>query len=76
MIDRVVHGLSEALGLGHAMIITGFVLGFNLPWWDRLLGTYQAQPRSAHEDMEIGIPKFRDPKQCPDLPRMLAIPLV
>jgi sterol desaturase/sphingolipid hydroxylase (fatty acid hydroxylase superfamily) len=50
--------------------------GFNLPWWDRLLGTYQAQPRSAHEDMEIGIPKFRDPKQCPDLPRMLAIPLV
>ena len=28
MIDRVVHGLSEALGLGHGMIITGFVLGF------------------------------------------------
>ncbi len=26
--DRVVHGLSEALGLGHGMIITGFVLGF------------------------------------------------
>lgn len=28
IIDRVVHGLSEALGLGHGMIITGFVLGF------------------------------------------------
>ena len=28
MIDRVVDGLSQALGLGHGMIITGFVLGF------------------------------------------------
>ena len=50
--------------------------GFNLPWWDRLLGTYQAQPRSGHEEMEIGIPKFRDPKQCQDLPAMLVIPFV
>lgn len=50
--------------------------GFNLPWWDRLLGTYQAQPRSGHEEMVIGIPKFRDPKQCQDLPRMLVIPFV
>ena len=22
--------------------------GFNLPWWDRLLGTYRAQPREGH----------------------------
>lgn len=33
--------------------------GFNLPWWDRLLGTYRAQPRDGHEDMTIGIEQFR-----------------
>jgi sterol desaturase/sphingolipid hydroxylase (fatty acid hydroxylase superfamily) len=29
--------------------------GFNLPWWDRLLGTYRASPRAGHEGMTIGI---------------------
>jgi len=33
--------------------------GFNLPWWDRLLGTYIAQPAKGHEGMEIGIEQFR-----------------
>lgn len=33
--------------------------GFNLPWWDRLLGTYRAQPRDGHESMTIGIEQFR-----------------
>ena len=33
--------------------------GFNLPWWDRLLGTYVAQPAKGHEGMEIGITQFR-----------------
>lgn len=33
--------------------------GFNLPWWDRLLGTYRAQPREGHEAMTIGIEQFR-----------------
>ncbi|MDP1841189.1 MAG: sterol desaturase family protein [Reyranella sp.] len=33
--------------------------GFNLPWWDRLLGTYRAQPRDGHEGMTIGIEQFR-----------------
>lgn len=28
VIDRVVDGLSKALGLGHGLVITGFVLGF------------------------------------------------
>jgi sterol desaturase/sphingolipid hydroxylase (fatty acid hydroxylase superfamily) len=35
--------------------------GFNLPWWDRLFGTYRAQPRAGHEAMTIGIEQFRDP---------------
>jgi sterol desaturase/sphingolipid hydroxylase (fatty acid hydroxylase superfamily) len=33
--------------------------GFNLPWWDWLLGTYREQPREGHEGMTIGIEQFR-----------------
>ncbi len=33
--------------------------GFNLPWWDRLFGTYRAQPRLDHEAMAIGVDAFR-----------------
>lgn len=33
--------------------------GFNLPWWDRLLSTYIAQPEKGHQGMEIGLPQFR-----------------
>ena len=29
--------------------------GFNLPWWDRIFGTYRAQPASGHLKMEIGL---------------------
>jgi sterol desaturase/sphingolipid hydroxylase (fatty acid hydroxylase superfamily) len=37
--------------------------GFNLPWWDRLLGTYRAQPKESHEGMTIGIEQFRTPRE-------------
>ena len=50
--------------------------GFNLPWWDRLFGTYRAQPRAGHEAMTIGIHTFREDKWCSWLPGMLAIPFV
>jgi sterol desaturase/sphingolipid hydroxylase (fatty acid hydroxylase superfamily) len=33
--------------------------GFNLSWWDRLLGTYLPQPKAGHTGMTIGIPQFR-----------------
>jgi sterol desaturase/sphingolipid hydroxylase (fatty acid hydroxylase superfamily) len=36
--------------------------GFNLPWWDRLLGTYRAQPGAGHEAMTLGIEQFRSPR--------------
>ncbi|MCH7710404.1 MAG: sterol desaturase family protein [Proteobacteria bacterium] len=49
--------------------------GFNLPWWDRLLGTYRAQPAAGHEDMTIGIEQFRTPRDL-WLDRMLAQPFV
>ncbi len=35
--------------------------GFNLSLWDRLFGTYRAQPRDGHEHMMIGLNQFRDP---------------
>jgi sterol desaturase/sphingolipid hydroxylase (fatty acid hydroxylase superfamily) len=33
--------------------------GFNLPWWDRLFGTYRAQPAAGHEAMTLGVDAFR-----------------
>jgi sterol desaturase/sphingolipid hydroxylase (fatty acid hydroxylase superfamily) len=47
--------------------------GFNLPWWDRLFGTYRAQPAAGHEAMTIGIEQFRDPREL-GLDRMLLQP--
>lgn len=48
--------------------------GFNLPWWDRLLGTYRSQPREGHETMTIGIEQFRTRRDL-WLDRMLIQPL-
>lgn len=36
--------------------------GFNFPWWDRMFGTYRAQPRDGHDAMTIGLPLFRTRK--------------
>ena len=48
--------------------------GFNLPWWDRLFGTYRAQPAAGHEAMTIGLTLFRDPSEL-RLDRILMQPL-
>jgi sterol desaturase/sphingolipid hydroxylase (fatty acid hydroxylase superfamily) len=48
--------------------------GFNVPWWDRLLGTYVAQPAKGHDGMEIGIEHFRTARDL-WLDRMLMQPL-
>jgi sterol desaturase/sphingolipid hydroxylase (fatty acid hydroxylase superfamily) len=37
--------------------------GFNLPWWDRLFGTYRVAPQAGHDGMTIGLPMFRDPRE-------------
>jgi sterol desaturase/sphingolipid hydroxylase (fatty acid hydroxylase superfamily) len=47
--------------------------GFNLPWWDRLFGTYRAQPAAGHEAMTIGIDQFRDSREL-GLDRMVLQP--
>jgi sterol desaturase/sphingolipid hydroxylase (fatty acid hydroxylase superfamily) len=47
--------------------------GFNLPWWDRLCGTYKAAPAAGHQEMTIGIEQFREPREL-RLDRMLLQP--
>lgn len=49
--------------------------GFNLPWWDWLLGTYRSQPRLGHEGMTIGLNQFREPTRL-TLPWILVLPFI
>jgi sterol desaturase/sphingolipid hydroxylase (fatty acid hydroxylase superfamily) len=59
----------------HSILVdeTNSNFGFNLPWWDRLLGTYRDQPAAGHERMTIGIEQFRDAREL-WLDRMLLQP--
>jgi sterol desaturase/sphingolipid hydroxylase (fatty acid hydroxylase superfamily) len=47
--------------------------GFNLPWWDRLFGTYHAAPQAGHKQMTLGLPIFRNPREL-RLDRLLSQP--
>ena len=59
----------------HSVVIreTNSNYGFNLPWWDRLLGTYKDQPSKGHTDMVIGLSQFRNPRRLTFL-RLLILP--
>jgi sterol desaturase/sphingolipid hydroxylase (fatty acid hydroxylase superfamily) len=59
----------------HSIVVneTNSNFGFNLPWWDRLLGTYREQPAAGHEGMTIGIEQFREAREL-WLDRMLLQP--
>ena len=59
----------------HSILVgeTNSNFGFNLPWWDRLLGTYRDQPAAGHQGMTIGIEQFRDGREL-WLDRMLLQP--
>ena len=61
----------------HSVIIreTNSNFGFNLPWWDRLFGTYRSQPVKGHEGMTIGLSQFRDAKRL-TLPWLLILPFI
>jgi sterol desaturase/sphingolipid hydroxylase (fatty acid hydroxylase superfamily) len=48
--------------------------GFNLPWWDRLFGTYRAQPRAGHEAMPIGLRGHTALREVARLDGMLLMP--
>jgi sterol desaturase/sphingolipid hydroxylase (fatty acid hydroxylase superfamily) len=49
--------------------------GFNLPWWDYLLGTYRSQPAAGHEGMDIGLSQI-DRGRAVWLHWMLALPIL
>ena len=59
----------------HSIVVdeTNSNFGFNLPWWDRLLGTYRDQPAAGHQGMTIGIEQFREAREL-WLDRMLLQP--
>jgi sterol desaturase/sphingolipid hydroxylase (fatty acid hydroxylase superfamily) len=59
----------------HSIVVreTNSNFGFNVPWWDRLFGTYRDQPAAGHEAMTIGIEQFREPAEQ-RLDRMLTQP--
>lgn len=48
--------------------------GINLPWWDRVFGTYRAQPRAGHTGMTIGLSGHSDPREVAWLNGMLRMP--
>ena len=49
----------------HSVIVreTDSNFGFNLSCWDRLLGTYRAQPRDGHDLMTIGLKQWQKPNE-------------
>ena len=59
----------------HSIVVreTNSNFGFNLPWWDRLFGTYRDQPAAGHDGMTIGIQQFREQGEQ-RLDRMLTQP--
>lgn len=59
----------------HSVIVqeTNSNFGFNLPWWDFMLGTYRAQPAEGHTGMTIGLSQFRDPIRADWLHWMLLL---
>ena len=61
----------------HSVIMreTNSNYGFNLSIWDRMFGTYLAQPSNRHQDMIIGLSQFRDPKRL-TLPWLLILPII
>jgi len=48
--------------------------GFNLSWWDRLFGTYRAEPAGGHDAMRIGQSNWRRAEDCVALWGMLRVP--
>jgi sterol desaturase/sphingolipid hydroxylase (fatty acid hydroxylase superfamily) len=62
----------------HSVIVqeTNSNFGFNLPWWDFLLGTYRAQPAEGHTGMTIGLSLLRDERRSGRLHWMLLLPFI
>jgi sterol desaturase/sphingolipid hydroxylase (fatty acid hydroxylase superfamily) len=77
-IDRVLRRIvvtPEMHRVHHSVVIKEYNsnFGFNFPWWDRLMGTYQAQPMRGHEGVTIGLSQYREPRRL-TLPWLLILP--
>ncbi len=48
--------------------------GFNIPWWDRMFGSYRSQPRGDHHNLKLGLPEHPNSEQTIPLFAMLAMP--
>jgi len=48
--------------------------GFNLPWWDRLCGTYRERARLPQESMAIGVKGLTGRDEAVKLAGLLALP--
>ena len=77
-IDRVLRWIvvtPDMHHVHHSIVVseTNSNFGFSLPWWDRLFGTYRAQPAAGHDAMTIGIGQFREAADL-RLDRMLVQP--
>ncbi len=61
----------------HSVVIgeTNSNFGFVLSWWDRLFGTYRAEPAAGHEGMTIGLGRYRDAAGL-TLPKLIILPAV
>ena len=46
----------------HSVVVaeTNSNYGFSFSWWDRILGTYKAQPQEGHDRMKIGLNGYHD----------------
>jgi sterol desaturase/sphingolipid hydroxylase (fatty acid hydroxylase superfamily) len=50
--------------------------GFNLSVWDRLFGTYRAQPQLGHDAMQIGVNGLENPRESVNLRGVLTLPFL
>lgn len=78
-LERVLRWLVVTPGMHrvhHSVVMreTNSNYGFNLPWWDRLFGTYRPEAAVGEAAMMIGLDQFRDPAEQ-RLDRLLTQPV-
>ncbi|MBE0615210.1 MAG: sterol desaturase family protein [Burkholderiales bacterium] len=80
-VDRLLRWIlvtPEMHRIHHSMEVaeTNSNFGFNLPWWDRLCGTYRESARLPQESMAIGVKGLTGSEQAVKLTGLLALPFV
>ncbi|TSA17277.1 MAG: sterol desaturase family protein [Betaproteobacteria bacterium] len=78
-VDRVLRRIlvtPEMHRIHHSMEVveTNSNFGFNLPWWDRLCGTYRDSARLPQESMAIGVKGLTGSDAAVRLTGLLALP--